>query len=462
MKSRGIRLLIGIAGACASLPAAARAELVRNPTAVGANFDLGQVVRGYVENSANNNGTLNGQVLTRTGVYVTESGIYNDRLSIRLTVGGLFWYPLTEGNSFATRLIHFGPGVGQAQGEYAFGDVKSPAAKLQFGLFPLKYNPDAKNLGEYLYRSGTYPGYIQTGGWSFLDAAAYMAQGARLNLSTFGGKVVHDATVFMERDIEPNGDLSPGYMLTLKPASFFEFGGGVVWAHGFQLRADTVVAPNIAGNAYDKTNGRPLAADGLGIDTSAACLADPTRAACAGVPSNAIGYYTFKGFKVMARTSLDFGAMLNSEAIPPGSFKLYGEMALLGVKDYPYYYAKKIERMPMMVGLDIPTFRLLDMLSVEVESRKSRFPDNISSTLQTSLPVPTDAPQNYPDTSTYTKDDIHWSIYARKRIRDGISLCAQAASDHFRPFDNLAAPSYMSATNRTGQWYYIFRLEIGI
>ncbi len=439
-------LVTALCGAAAIAPV--HAELVRNATVVGANFDLGQVVRGYDTNSASNNKTLSGQVLTRTGVYVTESGTYNQRLSIHLTIGGLFWYALPEGNSFATRLIRFGPGVGQAQGEYSFGDVKEPAAKLQFGLFPMKYNPDAKDLGEYLYRSGTYPGYIQTGGWSFLDAASYMAQGVRLNVSTFGGIIQHDLTLFMERDIEPNGDLTPGYMITAKPAKAFEFGAGVVWSHGLQLRADTVISPNKVSNAYNSKDGIPLLVSGLNYDSLKAL--------------GKVDYYTFKGFKVMARAALDFGAMIGGDAIAPDDFKLYTEAAILGVKPYPYYYDKLSERMPIMVGLNIPTFKLLDRLSVEVEYRKSRFPDNIASTLQSVIPVPVDNPADYPDTSTITNDDIHWSIYARRKIRDGVSLCGQVASDHFRPFDNQAAPSYLAATNRTGQWYYLLRLEIGI
>ncbi len=439
-------LVTALCGAAAIAPA--HAELVRNATVVGANFDLGQVVRGYVSNTANNNGTLNGQVLTRTGVYVTESGTYNQRLAIHLTMGGLFWYPLTEGTSFATRLIHFGPGIGQAQGEFSFGNVEDPAAKLQFGLFPMKYNSDAKDLGEYLYRSGTYPGYIQTGGWSFVDAAAYMAEGVRLNVSTFGGKLQHDVTLFMERDIEPNGDLTPGYIITAKPSKAFEISAGGVWAHGIQLRADTVISPNISGNAYNKMGGVPLLVSGLSYDSLKAL--------------GQVGYYTFKGFKVMTRASIDFGALMGADAIQPDDFKLYAEAAILGVKDYAYYYNKLSERMPIMMGLNIPTFKLLDRLSVEAEYRKSRFPDDIHSTLQSALPVPVDNPQDYPDSSTYTKDDIHWSIYARRKLRDGISLCGQIASDHFRPFDNQAAPSYLSATNRTGQWYYLLRLEIGI
>src|SRR5262245_40519935 len=107
---------------------AAHADLVRNPTQVGASFDVGSIVKGSLYRGSAYGGEADNQQITRTGVYLTESGTYSDRLSIYLTVGGLFWYALPEGNSFQTKRIQFGPGVGQAQGIYAFGsDPKKPA-----------------------------------------------------------------------------------------------------------------------------------------------------------------------------------------------------------------------------------------------------------------------------------------------------------------------------------------------
>jgi hypothetical protein len=43
------------------------------------------------------------------------------------------------------------------EGTYSLGDMERPFLTLGFGVFPFKYNPDVRNLGEYLYRTGTYP-----------------------------------------------------------------------------------------------------------------------------------------------------------------------------------------------------------------------------------------------------------------------------------------------------------------
>ncbi len=427
-----------------ALPLMSQADLVRNPTSVGATFDFGQIVRGFAH-SQQLEQNEDDRVVNRVGVYVTQSGTYADRLSVQLTVGGLFWYAIPRGTTYIDHLVKFGPGVGQAQGQYKFGsDPKNPAATLQFGFFPMKYNPDAKNLGEYLFRGSAYPTYMQTGGWSIIDNAQYFAQGARLTVPMLGGAITNDFTLFMERDLEPTGDLDPGYLITVKPASFFEFGGGVVFTHALPFQSEK----DISGNGYSAWGYDPNTGLPLNMDTVAA---------------TDTAYYTFHSIKLMARASVDLGMLLNTDAIAPGDFKLYGEWAWLGVKDYPYYYKDAYERMPVMIGIDIPTFKWLDKLSLETEYHYSRYQDNLESVLVGPAPIPAAS-------GIYTQhyDNFKWSIYFRRHIIQGVSLVGQVANDHFRPFDLNAAPSTYPVTDNEklpwhdGSWYYLLRLELGM
>ena len=96
MKRRNFGILTALLSGTA-LIAPIQADLVRNPTSVGASFDIGQIVQGTIYDGSNVLSKYDGdkQQITRTGVYLTESGTYNDRLSIYLTVGGLFWYTQT-------------------------------------------------------------------------------------------------------------------------------------------------------------------------------------------------------------------------------------------------------------------------------------------------------------------------------------------------------------------------------
>jgi hypothetical protein len=421
----------------------AQAQLVRNPTAVGTSLDIGQIVKGDLYNGSTHVGRVRNQTITRTGVYLTESGTYSDRLTIKLTIGGLFWFAIPETKDFQDRRVQFGPGVGQAQGSYAFGsDPKEPSATLQFGLFPHKYT-ESVNLGEYLYRSGTYPGTLVSGGWSYLNSAAYLAQGARLTVPTLGGKLIHDFTLYMERDFQPAHDLSPGYMVTLKAGGFLTLGAGVIWSHAITLNGDRL-APEVDENAYNKVTKLPVTNE----------KGDPT-------PDSLKAYYTFRGFKTAAHAAADFGSLLGLESIPAGSFSLYSEIALLGVENQPYYYEKRSHRSPVMIGMNVPTLGLLDRLSLEAEHVASPFPNSNIVVLQSQVPVPVDDPYAY-DITDARYNDWKWSVYASRRITEGVSFYAQAASDNLRHFNRSATPAAQPATSKSNQWYYVFRLEFGI
>lgn len=480
---------IPLAAACgallAVLPQGLQAAKETFPKHVIANVDLGQLVKGEMKGEK-----IEDQPITRTGVYLTAGGVYDDRMEVRLTTGGLFWYPLPELNT-PSRRVRFGPGVGRAQGIYTFGDVKDPFGKLYLGLAPHKYNPDAVNLGEYLYRSGTYPGYLWTGGWSYLNSASYMSQGVRFYLPTFDGKVVHDFTAFMERDIAPTHNFSPGYEVTIRAGETLEFGGGMVWSHLIPLKDEEKIRPEVRVNAYNKATGLPLdlidqSRTGYAIGDSMIVEAGDPRLGTTdqagrryvtleenGTPRNLLGYYTHRGIKLMGRASLDFGALMDIEAIKPGQFKAYTEVALLGVENQPFYYAKRSERMPVMFGLNVPTFGLFDRLAVEMEYLKSRFGNQVGLLYDQGIPLPLtadgqDDPFAYSDSAVaadpgkFTKDDWKWSVYAARKITDGVRIHAQVASDHLRHFDTEVKPANTPSTVRLSDWYYVLRLEFGL
>ena len=471
--------------ACPEVPTSTPRQytgLVMKPTVVSAYVDVGQF--GEAKNIENDE-SIAGEPLTRTGAYITVNGVYDDRLEVRLTTGGLFWYPSPEQPDPAYRLVRFGPGVGQAQAIYSFGEdpLNNPAAKLQFGLFPVKYT-SSHNLGEYLFRSGTYPGYLITGGWSFLNSASYLAQGVRFSLPTLGGMLTHDFTLFMERGVEPIHNFTPGYMFTARPNAMFEFGGGAVYAHGLAWRPSKL-SPKDELNAYSETTGRPvhneeasnLSPCGEYYKTergSPPQIIDPIdstvivlRPGAPAADRSDCGHYTFQGVKLMGRASANLGSLIGHPKVGPEDFKVYAEIALLGVKDYPFYYEKKTERMPVMFGLNIPTFGILDRLSAEVEYRKSRFQNTFGLTYLQTIPVPLDnesvAPwQQFGAAPEETDDDWKWSFYGRKQLTKGVTIHAQAASDHLRHTDYEAKIHAQPSTVTYKEWYYILRLDFGL
>ena len=483
-------LLVGAMAA-----AAEDANIVRHPLEVGTAVDIGQIVKGEKDDFTSK--PTDGQMIQRTSVFLNQVTTVNDRLEIRVGVGGMFFYGYPEGLKPESRAVRFGPGVGQAQGIFKFGDPKDPYLSAQLGFFPYKYNPDAKNLGEYLLRSGTYPGYQVTGGWSLLNSALYMASGLRLHGSLMEDRLNADLNLFMERDLDPIYDVSPSVLVSFKPAPLFEVGAGAQFSHLIPVAPRKI---NSRYWRYDETRPDTVVRETpTGPDTS--IIPGPVLLTQDKAGPNS-KKFAFQGTKVMARAAVNLGALLDNSFIGPEGLKLYTEVALLGVKDYPFFYDNKMQRMPIMVGLNLPTFGFFDMLAVEYEYRQWGFPNSTSEVqdaFEPVFPIPGTLDSVFDaSTGTWTKsveekwynyDPKHpvyyvdesgtgagpfkkvnvsegnnkWSIYLKKQFLPGFAIYAQAASDHLRLIrysDNTFAREV--TTRKPSQWYYVVRLDFGI
>jgi len=358
-----------------------------HPSVIG-QVDAGQIVQGasaWDEYNGAADQNLDGAVIQRTSVWVNQEATVNQRLKIAVGVGGIFWYEIPTGTGFTDRLTQFVPGISQAQATYAFGNVRHPVASLEVGYFPYKYNSDAKDLGEYLLRSGTYPGYVETGssgGWNLISAN-YMMEGLRLNVSLWGGRFQSDFLLPMEHDVPPMYDVSPTYVGTLQAAKGIELGAGVDCGHCIAVKP-SLESPHVASNGYISSKTvTPGAGPGQQTYQYNQALND------SGQPT---GYYTFQGVKLEARASIDPQAYIGNSffglTLGDQDLRLYGEIAVLGVKDYPFLYNDIYRRMPMMVGFNLPTFRLLDVLSFELQYYNSAYPNSTEGPIEVRLPQP--------------------------------------------------------------------------
>jgi hypothetical protein len=148
-----------------------------------------------------------------------------------------------------------------------------------------------------------------------------------------------------------------------------------------------------------------------------------------------LDYYTVNGTLLAARFSLDFKPLLGEKV----DFKIYGEAAMLGIKNYPVFYTDPMERMPLMLGVNLPTFGLLDLLSVEAEYWKNRYINSYYNVIsQSALGAIPDyahmagAKQGLAvdPTLDYTQDDLSWAITAQKSVGKHFTMIGKAARDH--------------------------------
>jgi hypothetical protein len=325
--------------------------------------------------------------------------------------------------------------IHQAEAVFSIGDP----LRLEFGIFPFKYDPEVRNLGEYLFRSGAYPGFL-IGEFDFpLTRLTGIHAGSRLF-----GTLSQDMIVNMETDFKPFHDVSMSYLAALTPHPVVTIGGGVNFTHLISVD-ETATTPRAAESMY--IDNPDTLKNALGNDS---IVGDTVR-------------LTFRGIKLMGRIALDIKQLFPHDFFGPEDLKLYGEAAVLGLQNYALYYDTLWQRIPVMAGINIPTFKLLDVLSLEAQYYGFPYPNsymNAFSIKPPPEPIP-DGPAAGYSNDIYRKDNWKWSVYARKTI-GAFSITAQAARDHFRTKSYYNQyREFEEALTKDNQWYWMLKFAYG-
>jgi len=449
-----IKLSVGIFIAfCLILITPSRAipeNVEMDPLLFIANYDFGQLVKMKWDNIPDEMVTYQ-----RTGLWILQKITIEERLKLNLGIGGMFInaYPIQEG-FWPTQRKFWLAGPAEISGTYLFGsDVDEPVLSLTFGDFPYKYNPDARNLGEYLFRSWAYPTVLFTGGYDIFNSAWFYTRGFKLHHNM--GPLTHDLMFTTETNYFPQHDLALSWVGSYKLGDIVEFGAGVMFNKLIPVKP-SIISPEVPANLSEVIN----------FDSTSLYIgdpADPTDDETIFHGGDTI-YYSFQSTKLMGRVSFNIQSLLGDMGIlKPDDLKLYSEIALLGVKNYAGFYSKRSERMPIMVGFNIPTFGLFDILSVEVEQMKGKYANDIETTMQRSIPIPFINGDLGPyDPKDYEGDDIKWSVYAKRSLVPGFDVYVQVARDHFRTIDIEFKLEEGSVMTEKAHWYWSVRLAYGL
>jgi hypothetical protein len=445
---------------------------------------------------------ITNQPYSRFGGWVGFGATIEDRTDISVVLALMTWnsLPLTTGSPF-TRMQSLGSNLGHAYLSHKLGDLESPWLTLKLGAFPYQYS-SGRNLGGRLFTSGTYPGTLSSNFWNLVDGNDYGAQGLLASFAFLDGALKLDATAFFEHGLEPHYNLSPGLVASYKFGEWAEVGAGAVFSHLIAWDEDAVT-PKERNNAY--VGNKRLASSewikpGLepGDSLIVADTTDPrygqkikpsTRpelvdpkymtAAESGVPNSQLEYYTFRGTKAMGRFTLTPFSLGGSRKVA-----FYAEATLLGVKDYPFFYEKKAERLPVMFGMDIPLPRGYEV-AAEVEHYKNKFMNNVQTVYEDVLPQWREKPADFfldsldalgntiPDPNggfvpsstprvTHENGEWFWSLTARKSAFGRVRFTAKVAHDFLRLYNFFANPSDQPAFQHKDGWYLAIKSEIGI
>lgn len=366
----------------------------------------------------------------------------NEYLKLVISPEFLLNYPYPQQENLPPSVRPFGVTyINEAFGKFSFGGTEKPLLQAKLGMFTYKYNKEVRNLGDYLFRTGTFPTYVIT----IFDFPTARLLG--LCLSSDAINNFHaDVLLTSEAYIFPFFDFSVTGIASYKLLNAIEIGGGVEFARILPVM-DSLTSPEISTSQSEKTN-KYVTANG---DT---------------------GFYSFQATKVMTRATIDPKPFFGSpEWLGPEDLKLYGEICWIGVdKNFQAlnlpdsnlfaWYNSLNERTPRMVGMNLPAFRMLDVLAAEVEYFPSVLPNNYSHIIKSLSPVP------WFDGGfkSYNKEDWNrgfwrWSFYAKKMVIQGFSVTGQIAFDHTRTTFWDGSLNEYESLKKAGHWNW--KLKFG-
>jgi hypothetical protein len=413
-------------------------------------WQFGQVVKG------NNGGTpIERQWVTNALLGLRFETTLNERLNILISPEFRLYFPFPElNNQVTTKRANSVAFINDMNGTIHFGDVNKPVAEWRTGIFTYKYNDDARDFGEYIYRTGTYPPFAITD----FDFPKARLCGTSLKVNPFSGLSI-DALLTSELLYAPLYDFSLAFFGKYSLMDVVTAGVGIDFARLLPV---------------DEKKTSPDSSVGLnGIDKIMYRKSD-----------GSVGYYSFKATKLMANMSFDLKPFLPfGDIFAKADLKLYGEIGLTGfpiktVADtlFPYDYYGDISRlMPMMFGFNVPVYSLInklvnlvspvniplsmpeDVLAIELEYFPSRMPNDYHNAM-IGLPNPYlgSADKYYPE--MYRDRDWGWAFYTKKVVIPGFSITAQVAYDHLR----MSYVDGSTATNEClinkGHWYWVSKV----
>jgi len=313
---------------------------------------------------------------------------------------------------------------------WTFKDHFIPISSLMIesGLFQYTFNPEVKNLGNYAYRSRAYPIFTLTK----VDYPWADLMGMRTQVGFFNDKIKLETILNSVFNFPPWYDWSLGFNGSYTPNKIIDVGVGILFDRQFVVRHENL--PPDSQEIFQ------------GTTTEARFTFDPKP-----LLKPLFGDL----FLFDDKSFVGFG---------PEDFKIYGEAAVLGQKDtIEYDYLPKpiywlgmpLHRMPLLLGINVPTFKLLDVFSVELEWFKSPYPNHWFGMFTSNSAKPNDVGNDWERDNYINKDNLKWSVYLKKKIAN-FEIRALFANDHsiYRSFSLESRTCYEQTMKRPGDWHW--------
>jgi hypothetical protein len=411
-------------------------------------YEFGEIVSGHFANDA----PLS--KVWRQRVYANIKGVMtvSDRIQMVVAPEVLMYsrFPVNETQNFRQDIkAQYAVYLDEAYFGLALGEVKKPWMALKVGYFKFKYNQDVRNLGEYMFRSACYPTYITT----VFDHAFQRLLGMEIYGNLFDSLLHYDAIINSHTEFYPRDDYNLTGFLDVTPVKGFTFGVGAQLDRILPTNQNKTT-PKTPANMYYKSS----ALDSLGN------IVYPDT-----------GYYTFAGTKLMARFNFDPKMFFRGVRIfGENDLKLYGEVAVLGVANQvnadtsqdrsKHPYEKVFERTPFMLGFNVPTFRILDVFTLEIQPWTSNpWANEFLTVRRMYLPLryKTNGWDMRTDGNNHN-ENFKWSVYLKKTFLDHFSVIGAVAFDNLLDVDETDYEplcDFEETYRYRGDWYWRIKVQ---
>ena len=405
--------------------------VVLHPHGYG-HFEAGQIVSGNLKNddiSTNNNQYGIDHVWTEDALVNLGLEVFYKkhlRLVFSLYSKLYFSYPQFFSKDRYTKNLRQDVSFDEVFAQFNAGNPDVASFTGQLGYFKYKYNPDVRNLGEYLFRTGTYPAFID----NYFDFPMQRLLGLRAE-----GRFFNSLTAdlfFVSQTVYPamNWSLAALVDYDVMNLHFIDIGAGIDFAHLLDV---------YTGHAFPADGGDPTQ---LNSDVNAYYLnpGDTTK-----------HYYSFIGTKVMGRISIDPKAFIKWKYFGENDLKLYAEACIIGIDSFPdsgYLagsaqknlvapsYGSIRDKTPIVVGFNFPTFKALDVLNIEVEYFSAKYYNDLSYSINKGsapIPNPSGVVAMATDVNAPRKSDVKWTVYAKRSFFNGhFAITGLIGRDHMR------------------------------
>lgn len=341
------------------------------------------------------------------------------------------WYPFWVSFVDEARLTHTSRPFGES------GELK-----INIGNFHYGYNPDSKNMGQYLMHGYVYPGTIVS---NFTGPLGVNQAISGIQAAYKSGGFSNDLNLQIETDDKPLYDLSVSDVVGWRMHPAFEIGAGVNF-YRFLPANEKATSPGLDCNE-----------NLLGVNAKGA-----TDNPCFIIIKNDSGVVidtvlaSLSGIKLMGRFRIDpkafFGESDGSGLLGKDDLVVYGEAAVLGVKDYPRFYDDIARRIPFMFGINLPGFKLFNW-SIEAEYYAAKNSNNnLAARNGSPIPVKEEAAVKN------ARDDWKWSFNASKVLAGNIAIMGQVANDHLRLGGNHDEDAGFEAMRTPEDWYWTTKI----